>query len=575
MIGISSLIALSAISSKTTLEHSATGWKLLVDGKPFFVKGVGGNASKSMLASLGGNSVRTWGAEELPTALDEAQKHGIKLTAGIWLGHLEHGFNYHDPAQVKKQFDAATAVIAKYKDHPALLMWAIGNEMEGDGSHPEIWQAVEQIAKEAKRIDPNHPTMTVIAELGTSKPASIAKFCPSVDIVGINSYGGGPSVGDRFVAANTGKPYIITEFGPAGQWETKKTGWGAPIELTSTAKTAAYESTYTKSILAHPSDCLGSYAFLWGNKQEATATWFGMLLPDGTRLGPTDALHRFWTGKDPEITCPEISELTVDGGPLFDAGAVVKAHLNLRSKTSESKVRWVLQSENVVLGSGGADELVPPTYADSVLSANNTDATFKLPTRKGGYRIFAYVAGPDHTGATANVPIYVRSNASISAPKPEFPFSVERGFSPSGWMGGSDHLKFDGKSSDEGKPCLKFEYQNSEGWFAVAWQNPSGDWGKLDGGYDLSAAKYLTFEAKSLSGSLRIGAGAGLIKDDQPFSDTAITKAEFDITGEWKTYRLDLAGLDLRRIKTGFVLSAAASGKPVTILLRNIAYVQK
>ena len=79
--------------------------------------------------------------------------------------------------------------------------------------------------------------MTVIAEVGGNKVANLHKYCPDIDIVGINSYAGGQNVGDRYlkqVLAGTAKPYIITEFGPPGQWEYwSKTAFKALNEMTS------------------------------------------------------------------------------------------------------------------------------------------------------------------------------------------------------------------------------------------------------------------------------------------------------------------------------------------------------
>jgi hypothetical protein len=54
--------------------------------------------------------------------------------------------------------------------------------MEGDGNDPRVWQAVNDVAKMIKAIDPNHPTMTVIAEIGGNKIANFKRYCPDVDI---------------------------------------------------------------------------------------------------------------------------------------------------------------------------------------------------------------------------------------------------------------------------------------------------------------------------------------------------------------------------------------------------------
>lgn len=73
--------------------------------------------------------------------------------------------------------------------------------------------------------------------------------------------------------------------------------------------------------------CLGSYAFTWGNKQDGTATWFGMLLPDGSRLGAVDALTRLWTGTRPPIPAPPLDSLTGPGTGRVDPNATIHATL--------------------------------------------------------------------------------------------------------------------------------------------------------------------------------------------------------------------------------------------------------
>ena len=113
---------------KIVRENGA--FHLMREGKPYFIKGAGGDGSKPGLQKLGANSFRTWGADNLGKQLDEAQKLGLTVTIGIWLGHTEQGFNYNDAKQVADQYEKAKEAILKYRNHPALLMWGIGNEME-------------------------------------------------------------------------------------------------------------------------------------------------------------------------------------------------------------------------------------------------------------------------------------------------------------------------------------------------------------------------------------------------------------------------------------------------------------
>ena len=60
--------------------------------------------------------------------------------------------------------------------------------------------------------------------------------------------------------------YLVTEWGPTGWWECPRTEWGAPIEQTSEEKRQVYEKRYTQDIMKS-NRCLGSYCFLWGQKE--------------------------------------------------------------------------------------------------------------------------------------------------------------------------------------------------------------------------------------------------------------------------------------------------------------------
>lgn len=399
--------AAPASGSKVTLVKKDGGYQLLRNGQPYFIKGVGGNGSRKLLLEIGGNSFRTWGAENIGQVLDDAHKDGLTVTVGIWLMHAGE-FNYHDPVAVKKQFEMCKEVVQKHKDHPALLMWAFGNEMEAHPDDPAVWKAVEDIAAMSKKIDPNHPTMTVIAEIGGYKVKNLHAICKSIDIVGINSYGGAPSLKERYPIAGGTKPYIITEFGAPGTWEVAKTKWEAPIEWTSTAKAVWYRDAYEKSIKGNPGVCLGSYAFLWGNKQEGTATWFGMLLPDGAHTGAVDVMAELWTGKPRKDLVPKIEKLELSAADYLKPGQTIQATLVASDPEGKPlRVKWLLKGEVKVRLTAGRDEVVPPTYSEALITSTNSSAEFKVPTESGAYRIFAYVYDDAGGAAVANVPIFV------------------------------------------------------------------------------------------------------------------------------------------------------------------------
>lgn len=390
--------------------HGTIGYSLERNGQPYFIQGAGGNGSPKLLAALGGNSIRTWGADKLGPLLDEAHAQGLSVAVGIWLGHERHGFNWNDAEQVARQAETVRQTVLRWKDHPAVLLWGLGNEMEGygPGDNAAIWSAVNNLATQVKKLDPNHPTMTVVAEIGGERVKNIHRLCPDVDLVGINAYGGAATVPERYRKAGGTKPYILTEFGPPGPWEVKKTSWGAALEPTSTAKGEAYRRAYRQGVLDAKGLCLGSYAFHWGQKQEATATWFGMLLPDGSRLAAADTMAELWSGKPPVNRCPVIRALKLDGAESVDPGATLSASLEASDPEGDAlKVRWIVQSAIDAPGVGGDTEDVPTTYPELIVEANDRQVKWKVPPHGGGYRLFAFVSDGRGSAATANVPFRV------------------------------------------------------------------------------------------------------------------------------------------------------------------------
>ncbi len=400
--------ASNAVADVRVVSTATDCYHLEVDGKPFFVQGAGGDGSKQLLKDCGGNAFRTWGADRIDKELAEAQRLGLKVLVGIWLEHERHGFNYADAGQVAAQEEKAKAVIQRLKGNPAVLGWGIGNEMEGyaAGDNPNIWNSVERIAAYAKSVDADHPTFTVIAEVGGKKVPSLHQYCPHIDIVGINTYGGAASIPQRYRAAGGTKPYVITEFGPIGTWEVSKTDWGVVPEPTSTAKGAMYRSAYEKAIAAEKDKlCLGSFAFIWGAKQEATATWFGMLLPDGTRLAATDVMQELWSGKAPANRVPTVSAIKllsqkVKPGDTLDA--------KLTSNDPENDpltAEWILREEPEKYGEGGDHEAAPATVDGAVVSSDISGAKVKVPAHGGRYRLFVTIRDNHGGAATANVPL--------------------------------------------------------------------------------------------------------------------------------------------------------------------------
>ena len=399
-------------------------WQLTRDGKPYFIKGVGGDYSRDTLLTYGGNSIRIWGIDKKTAAeLNDDAKKDITVALGYWVGHKDKGFKWDDPAAVKNQLEEFKRVVAIYKDCPSVLVWAIGNEMENGNDNPGLWQAVEDMAKAAHEIDPNHPTMTVVAECGGNKIANLHKYCPDVDIVGINSYAGGGNVGNRYLqqAGKDAKPYVITEFGPPGQWEFNWPGthskFGSLIELTSTAKATWYKKSYEGTVAGHPNECLGSYAFLWGNKAEATATWYGMFLPDNSKVGAADVMMEAWTGKKTDTPCPVMSKMSIVGANEVKAGDTVKAKMDVTDPMGGTlKYEWQLLREMPTQEEPDPNAPPTPSYPEAIAKNGEAEASFTMPKYNGVYRVYGYARNEKGGAALCSLPVKVTGGEEFPTP---------------------------------------------------------------------------------------------------------------------------------------------------------------
>ena len=448
------------------------------------------------------------------------------------------------------------------------------------GDDPAIWAAVNEIAAMVKELDPLHPTMTVTAEIGGGRVRSVDQLAPSVDIHGINAYGGAASLAERYRKAGGSKPYVLTEFGPPGAWETEKTRWGAPLELTSTEKAAFYRSTYQRAVAAEPGLALGSYVFTWGFKMEATATWFGLFLEDGSRLAAVDAMTELWSGKPPPNLAPDIRPLVVEGDAELAPGQVLRVAASVADpERGPLRARWALRQESSEYATGGDFRPMLPDIEDAILEGGTGGARVRMPREPGAYRLFLY-AYDDHGGAaTANVPLLVRGEVRTRLPVAVYEDQFEgMPWVPSGWMGAIEDLTLDGDHAEDpqaGHACIRLRYAGEFGWAGVAWQHPPNNWGKQPGGFDLRGATHLELWARGEYGGERVKFGVGLLGKDTAHPDSGMTSVEgIVLEPEWQRYRVPLKRLDLSSIKTGFVVTVSGSDSPVTLYLDSIRFVR-
>jgi hypothetical protein len=128
-------------------------------------------------------------------------------------------------------------VVTAYRNHPAILAWAIGNEWNINLYHQHFSNigdaatATESLARQVKALDPNHPVAAIFGDIdimglnplrksdeNVNQPFSTERIvndiCSSVDFWGLNIYRGN-SFGNVFTqwASITAKPMFFSEFG--------------------------------------------------------------------------------------------------------------------------------------------------------------------------------------------------------------------------------------------------------------------------------------------------------------------------------------------------------------------------
>ena len=375
-------------------------------GQPYFVKGAGGTEHLDELVKRGGTSIRTWSTDGLAAILNDAQKHGLTVCAGIWLEPECSWFSYANPEHCARQSERVAQYLREFRDHPALLFWGLGNESEGDGKNAAYWKQLDALAQLVHKEDPAHPAFTAVAGLQPEKAAGLNEHAPHMDFVGINTYGALPSLREHLAKVKWTRPWVVTEYGAQGFWERPRAAWGAPFEQTSTEKAAMLRDSYQKTI-SPAGDCWGGYAFLWGHKQEATATWFGLLTAEAETTPAVDVLQEFWTGKAPANRAPDVTPLKLSLSALRPGETFTASVTGTDPEKDALTWHWSVAPESAGRDAKGRERVPAPVPAAIVKSGEGT-AEFRAPAQPGAWRVFLRVTDGKGHAATANAPFQVK-----------------------------------------------------------------------------------------------------------------------------------------------------------------------
>ena len=205
--------------------------KMIVDGKPFYMKGICyhpvkiGKTKRSfetltkdltLIKEAGVNTIRVYEPIDDVEVLDELHNAGIRVVVSF--GYNQNG-----------RFDIISGTfinyIRKYKDHDAILMWELGNEYNYNpqwfGGEINNWyKSMEFVAQIIQLEDPSRLVSSAHGDLPDMDALNIA---PSIQVWGMNVYRWDQpqSIFEEWEAISD-KPMYFAELG-ADSYMTKST----------------------------------------------------------------------------------------------------------------------------------------------------------------------------------------------------------------------------------------------------------------------------------------------------------------------------------------------------------------
>ena len=391
--------------------------------KSFRINGVCGDRDIERLASFGVNTIRGYTIskpEEMLSRLDRYEELGLKMVISEWMPH--HGenkdhrgwtwdFDYEEAGDgLVERFTAKVEAIG---DHPAILMWGLGNEVHLD--EPYL-RTVNRMSEAVHERFPAHLTsLTMI----NAKPEAIEKikaFAPDLDVIGVQSYSPGAVRNSiRNMEEHWRKPFYVSEFNTKGPWNFGKTEWGEAFDEPEDAKLEDLADCY-RAIDASPL-CLGSTIFVWGYFRNNRPTYFSLLLdehPDGpaAKDGKSDLLmtpraewmvehftqQPFRGNRAPVLTKLE----TADGQRWASAEPGDRIRVRLAATDPDGDgVRyacWVLDSKP-----GRPKAVSGPFEFDAVETVD-----LPAPAKPGEYLVMAYALDGRGGGSASTLPLLVK-----------------------------------------------------------------------------------------------------------------------------------------------------------------------
>lgn len=432
---LSLLLAGSAFAQSFVLpkDLSAAERKRFARFESFQIKGVCGERDLERLKTLGVNTVRGYtipSPEVMRKKLDEVQRLGMKMVVSEWMpnqgknkGKDGGTWDFDYTAKGDQMVEAFTKKVEAIGDHPAILMWGLGNEVHLDEPYLRV---VNRMSVEIHKRFPHHLTSLTMVNAKPEHIEAVKNFAPDLDVLGIQSYSRGAVRGGiKNAEKHWGKPFYMSEFNTNGPWNFSKTPWGVETDEPVTKKVSDLKDCYV-AIDASPL-CLGSTIFVWGHYTAFRPTYFSTLLdpiPDGTKDAPSlahlmmtpqaEVMAERFTGKPPKGNrAPVLAKLEFKGGQSSHLAKPGES-MPLRFAATDANgdrvkfVTWILDSS----------ARKTKTVAGPFHHASGEDAAVVAPDAPGEYLIMVY-AMDNKGGASASTLAF-----KVPAPDAESPAAV-------------------------------------------------------------------------------------------------------------------------------------------------------
>ncbi|MBB6004305.1 glycoside hydrolase family 2 TIM barrel-domain containing protein [Arcicella rosea] len=402
------------------IDYKNGKYTLKKDGKPFCIKGAAGYTNLRALKNAGGNTIRTWDTTNLATILNEAKVYNLAVIVGLYMPYNEQmDVFYNNPKQIEVQFKSYESLVHKYKNHPSLLFWCLGNELSfpHKPKYNSFYRTFNNLVDMIHRVDPDHLVTTTMENFQRKKIFNI-KFRTNIDFISFNIFGKLKELEKDLEDFEWfwDEPFLITEWGIDGPWTpTEHTVWGAYIENTSTKKAEQYLSIYKKYMPVKNPRFLGSMVFYWGQKQEYTPTWFSLFAENGAASEAVGTMQYIWKSQKPTLKAPQIKFMLVDkkgakDNILFTPNKLVSAEVLMNTQESENNglsFFWEILPEDWYKENDTYGKKRPKGIKGLFVEQKTTNVVFKTPLKEGPYRIYVTVYDQHGQFASCNTPFYV------------------------------------------------------------------------------------------------------------------------------------------------------------------------